>query len=149
LKGRKSLAIMVMVTSLLVVFTAGCGILKNTAKLQEYEMGDDRIPSINAVVGEERQATGVEAGITAENVQFKQYSYSSDSVTDDLQAYTQHLREIGWVVTKDYNLTQSTGEVELAKESVEDEMVLVMAIVYESEKYEVRINKLKGVLTFY
>ena len=149
MKGRKSLAIMVMVTSLLVVFTAGCGILKNTAKLQEYEMGDDRIPSINAVVGEERQATGVEAGITAENVQFKQYSYSSDSVTDDLQAYTQHLREIGWVVTKDYNLTQSTGEVELAKESVEDEMVLVMAIVYESEKYEVRINKLKGVLTFY
>jgi len=149
LKGRKNLAIMVVVTLLLVVHTTGCDILENTAKMQEYEMGDDKIPSINAVVGDERQATDVESGFTSEGVQYKQYSYMSGTVTDDLQSYTQHLKDIGWVVTKDYNLTHITGEVELAKESVEDDTVLVMAIVYETGKYEVRINKFRGTVTYY
>ena len=82
----------------------GCS---NAAKLTEYDFGTDKVPSVNAVIGEERKVTGVSTG-TENGVRYKQYTYETETMIDDLGTYYTHLSELGWIVTKDFNLADDT-----------------------------------------
>ena len=136
----------VVVSALLcaMLLLGACQILDNAAKLQEYDFGSDKVPTINAVVGE-RKVTGVETSTTNGAPQ-KQYTYSSTSVTSDLASYAQHLRDHGWIVTQDYNFYTIPGSAQLAKESADDGKVLVLSIAYENAKYAIKISKIEGTL---
>ena len=120
-----------------------CG---NAAKLTEYDFDTDKVPSVNAVIGEERKVSGVSTG-TTNGVRYKQYTYESASVTEDLTKYTTRLRDIGWLVTQDYDLTERKGEAQLAIESADSGKILVMSIAFDSGRYAIRVNKMDGDLT--
>jgi|GEM_PF-1608350 len=124
---------------------SACSILSDAAELQEYDMSGDSVKTVNAVVGE-REVTGVETGVT-NGVINKQYTYESNSVFDDLMAYTQYLRENGWNVTQDYDLNVTPGNAQLAKESADTDKILVLSIAYEDSKYAIKITKGDGTLT--
>ena len=55
---KKVISIISLILVSAVLFSA-CG---NAAKLTEYDFGTDKVPSVNAVIGEERIVTGAETG---------------------------------------------------------------------------------------
>ena len=135
-----------LIMAALTFLLCSCGMLDDAAKLTEYDFGTDKVPSINAVIGEERKVTGISTG-TENGVQYKQYTYQTSSMLEDLSAYSVHLRENGWIVTKDYNLNDGSGEMQLAIESADAGKILVISVAFEEKQYAVRINKLEGTLT--
>ena len=120
-------------------------ILGNAAKLTEYELGAEKIRSINSVIGEERKVTGVNVG-TQNGTQYKRYTYKTSSMVEDLIAYSTYLQENGWVVTQDYDLYDGNGEMKLGIESEDYGKILVMSIKFKETQYVIRISKLIGVL---
>lgn len=123
----------------------GCGAtLTDAGKLMQYELGEDIIPSITAVVGE-REVTGVETS-TDNGVASKQYTYSSTSVYDDLWAYVQKLMDDGWLVTEDIDLKVVPGSGQLGKKASEEGHILLLSFVYEDGKYTIKISKAEGTI---
>ena len=124
---------------------AGCGAaLKEAAKLSEYEIGGENIPSITSAVGE-REVTNVESS-TNNGIVSKQYTYVSASVYDDLLAYVKLLMEDGWLVTKDIDLNVVPGSGELGKKASEEGRILLISLAYEDGKYAIKVTKGKGTI---
>jgi hypothetical protein len=138
-------ATLVMVSLLLVLALAGCGaVLTDAAKLQEYDVSGDTIPSITSVVGE-REVTGVESS-TSNGVKSTQYTYVSDTVYDDLWAYVQQLMDDGWLVTKAIDLAVVPGSGELAAKSADEGKIVLLSFSYDDAGYIIKITKGKGTL---
>jgi hypothetical protein len=137
------------VVSVLLVFAlvpalAGCGVLSNAAELEQYEIGEDVIPSINSIVGE-REVTGVESS-TDNGVKVKQYTYASTSVFDDLLQFVTRLREEGWLVTQDIDLEVVPGAGELGKNSVDEGQIVLVDFSYDESGYTIKISKGEGTI---
>ena len=123
----------------------GCGAaLTDAGKLMQYELGEDIIPSITAVVSE-REVTGVKTS-TDNGVASKQYTYSSTSVYDDLWAYVQKLMDEGWLVTEDIDLKAVPGSGQLGKKASDEGHILLLSFAYEDGKYAIKISKAEGTI---
>ena len=146
MKVAKFLAILLLLVASWLLLCACGGPLSDAAKLKELDFGSDKVPTINAVLGQERKVTAVDVG-TNNGAPFKQYTYSSTSVTQDLSVFAKHLRDKGWVVVKDYNFEKIPGMASLAIESSESGKILYMSIAYEKDKYAIKVTKAKGTLT--
>lgn len=144
---KKAACCMVSVL-LILTFTlalTGCGAtLKEAARLSEYDLGDDVIPSITSVVGE-REVTGMESS-TNNGVASKQYTYVSDTVYDDLWTYVQKLMDDGWLVTKDIDLNVIPGSGQLGRNASEEGRILLLSFAYEDGKYAIKITKAEGTI---
>ena len=125
---------------------SGCGaILTDAAKLTEYEVDGETVPSISSIVGE-REVTAVDTE-TNNGVKSVQYTYKSTSVTDDLIAYLSKLQdEEGWLVTEDYDLTTVPGTAQMGKASEDEGQILILSVAYEDEAYAIKISKLEGTI---
>ena len=122
--------------------------INNAKNADEYILGNDIIKSVKAVVAE-REVTGVSSG-TSNGVSKKSVSYKSDSVYDDLVAYAGYLRgDLGFKVTRDYDLSVSPSTIELAKESVDAGQILYVVINYDNFGYTITISKGAGSLNVY
>ena len=121
--------------------------ISSASKLTEYDFGLDKIPSINAIIGEERKVTKVGSGVSTSSGQSKEYTYESASVPKDLLAYSQYLRSKDWLVTRDFNLNASNGVMELATESADKGKILVVSVAFDQKQYVVKITKADGTLT--
>ncbi|OQA48665.1 MAG: hypothetical protein BWY46_01269 [Firmicutes bacterium ADurb.Bin300] len=143
MKKNRRILFMPLCLLYVLIFT-GCGVLAEAGKLEQYEMGKDVIPSITSVVGE-RAVTGVKTSIDG-GVATKQYSYTSDSVYDDLLAYITKLMDEGWLVTQDIDLNVVPGSGELGKESSEEGKILLVSFSYDESGYEIKISKGEGTI---
>jgi len=143
---KKSLAFMAILLALISVLASGCGaILEDAAKLTEYEVDGDVVPSIGAVVGE-REVTGVKTE-TSNGAPSKQYTYASETVFDDLLTYISALREEdGWLVTEDFDLNVIPGTAQLGKASKDDGQILILSVAYEETAYAIKITKAEGTI---
>ena len=139
---RKNIAILSLILIATLLLSA-CG---NAAKLTEYDFGADKIPSVNAVIGEERKVIGVSTG-TSNGTQYKEYTYATDSMFEDLAPYLTSLIESGWIPIVDYNLNDGTGKAQLAIESADAGKILIITVKFEAKKYEIRVEKGTGTLT--
>lgn len=136
-----------MVSALLVFTLAltGCGAaLADAAKLSEYEIDGESIPSITSVVGE-REVKGVESS-TNNGVKSTQYTYVSDTVYDDLWAYVQKLMDDGWLVTQDIDLSVVPGSGQLGRNASEEGKILLLSFAYEDGKYAIKVTKAEGTI---
>lgn len=127
-----------------ITLTACGAALEDSAKLSEYEIGDESIPSITSVVGE-REVTGVESS-TNDGINSKQYTYASVSVYDDLLAYVRKLMDDNWLVTQDIDLNVVPGKRQLGKKASEEGQILLLSIAYEDSKYAIKITKAEGTI---
>ena len=143
--NKKLIAIALILSALTFLFCA-CGLFDDAAKLTEYDFGSDKVPTINSVLGEERKVTGISTG-TENGVQYKQYTYETSSMLEDLAAYSVYLQDKGWVVTQDYDLADGAGEMQFAIESADAGKILVISVAFEKTQYAIRVNKLVGELT--
>ena len=139
-----------IVIGIVVLMVVGVAVLfyatSSAEKLTEYEISGDKVASVNAVLGETRKVTGVSTG-TSNGVRHKQYTYETASVLQDLIAYSVYLRNNGWLVTKEYDLTTGGGEMGFAKESADSGKILMMSVEFEQGKYAIKITKGEGTLT--
>ena len=139
----KKVAAIIMLLTVFVLLFSACG---TAEKLTEYDFGTDKIPSVNAVLGKDLKVSGVHTG-TNNGTQYKEYTYETSTMVDDLVEYTTKLRDSGWLVIKDYNFNDGNGEAQLATTSADSGKILVVSIVFEESKYTIRISKLEGELT--
>lgn len=145
MKNRKLLVVGVLLSIAAVFILTSCNALGNAQKLQEYDFGNDRVASINSVVGE-RTVTAVGTG-TSNGVSYKEYTYNSSSVFEDLLKYTQELRNKGWIVTGAFDLNNTPGTGQLAINSADKGKILILSFLYDSGSYKIKIEKGTGDLT--
>jgi hypothetical protein len=142
--SRKATAVILLVATLALLLSA-CAAAE---KLTEYEFGTDKVPSVNAVIGESRKVTSVNVG-TSNGVPYREYTYTTNTMVDDLGQYTTFLRSRGWLATIDFNFYDGRGDAQLAINSADAGKILVMFIAFEPNRYTIRVEKLVGELTAY
>ncbi|MDR0382155.1 MAG: hypothetical protein LBH86_09230 [Oscillospiraceae bacterium] len=113
--------------------------------LETYDFGRDKVPSVTSVVGR-RTVTDVESEGKNE-FPSRQYTYQSDSVSDDLSQYIQRLQEQAWTATGvGYNLEESPGSAQFFKESADEGQILTVFITYEDNEYAIKVTKMEAIL---
>jgi len=142
------LIIIVAVTALGITaaLIVSASILNMTAEAYYFKLGGDHIPTVRLAVGEIRKVTLSQSGVS-DGAQYKQYTYKTDSVFDDLLAYSDYLRDSGWYVTMGYNLYNDSGEMQFAIDSVDSGMIVVISVAFTQTKYTVKMTKLEGSIT--
>ncbi|MCL2678640.1 MAG: hypothetical protein FWE85_06275 [Clostridiales bacterium] len=139
---RKRVLSLIALAAIFTLLLTACG---SAAKLTEYSFGTDKVPAVNAVIGEERKVRGVEIGI-ANGVRYRQYTYQSDSVLDDLLTYSLYLQDNGWLVIPEGDLYGGEGEMRLARDSADEGKILIISVEFYPGGYVIRVNKLAGSL---
>ena len=110
-----------------------------------YDFGKDEVPSITSVVGERELKSEEKEG--KNEFPSKEYTYTSDSVSDDLLQYTQLLQEQGWTAAGDgYDLKQFPGSAQFVKESVDEGQILTIYISFEENEYSIKVTKVEAVI---
>lgn len=122
-----------------------CGALEDAAELQEYDLGVDTLVSVNALIGE-REVSGY-SSFTGSSKGLE-IIYKSDTVYDDLVAYVTYLKEdMAYIHTQDMDLKQSPGGTQLARNSEDEGIAIIITIKYTDSDYTLRIEKGKGSVT--
>lgn len=145
---KKATKIALRVMACVFVLAILAGAMGCASNKEEYKLGDDVIKSVTAVVGE-RKANSVSTS-TSNGITTKSTGYLSDTVTDDLIAYTEYLRgEGGFALTQDMDLSVVPSTVHLAKESVDEGKIIMMTIEYDAFGYTIILQKGEGTLNLY
>lgn len=150
---KKSLKVVLIVVGCIVALSVIIGgiaffAVGNTANAEEYELGNDTVKSIKAVV-EKRKVVSVSTEIS-NGVETKKMEYKSDNVQEDLTKYATYLKnEAGYVLTKDMNLSLSSSTIQFGKESQDSGKILLLTIDYDPFGYTITFQKGEGTLTLY
>lgn len=150
---KKGFKILIIVICCIGVLALAAGLIAHYAtgkssNAEEYELGNDTVKSVKAVV-DKRDVSAVSTA-TKNGIKTKKITYQSDTVQDDLIKYVQYLRgEGGFDLTRDMNLSQIPGIVQLGKESEDAGKILIMTIEYDRNEYTVTLEKGKGNLNRY
>ncbi len=124
------------------------GIVSKSANMKEYKLGDDTVKSINAVVNK-RKVVSVSSS-TSNGVKSKSVEYKSSTAQGDLMKYVEYLvKDEGFVLTKDIDLSNVPATAQLGKESKDAGQILIMTIDYTNFGYTITLQKGEGTLTRY
>ena len=137
------LAVIVLVGVLLLVTNST---LSNAAKLQTYDFGSDKIPSLNSVVGE-RKVTGVRSSSSTNGTQQKDYTYETQSRDDDLDAYFEALKATGFLVLKPMDGNTLKGNMQLGIASADEGKIILIDLAWDNTKVTVQLTKGDGTIT--
>lgn len=125
--------------------TPGPATLALIGKSESYYLGDDVIPSVTAAAGV-RVVTSLET-VVDDGIPYKQYSYESDTVVEDMIAYFQCLADDGYAVTQSYDLSEMPGGARFAKESPQfPGQLILIAVNYTEAGYAVKVARERGTL---
>ncbi len=144
MKFRKIALITIILTFALAL--SSCAAMKEAAALTEYDFDTDKVSSVNAIIGAEREVTSVSTG-TSNGTQYKEYTYQTETKSDDLTAYAEYLTGAGWIPLDDFNINDSEGTGRLAIQSADEGKILIMTLTFSESEYTVRIEKGVGELT--
>ena len=148
---RKHLMPLIMIL-LLTVALSGC--TGSAGADGYYDFGNDRIPSLEKVVGKRTVVSEYAFGPLDDGTQSLTISYSSDpddekKAADDIEKYVRHLLEKenftmynaeGW-----YSLGENTA-CNFVKESADRDMMINLHISYGPQEYWMQISKTSSVM---
>jgi hypothetical protein len=121
--------------------------LNSAAKLQTYDFGEkDKIPSFNSVVGE-RKVTGVSTGSSTGGAQEKSYTYETDTLGDDLDAYVDALRASDILITKALDGNKLKGSMQLGCASADEGKIILIDLAWDNTRAVVQLTKGDGAIT--
>ena len=136
--------VVIMGVMLLVVLPAT---LNNAAKQQTYDFGEnDKIPTLNATVGE-RKVTGVSTSANVGGAQQKSYTYETQTLGDDLDAYVDALRASGILVLKALDGNKLKGSMQLGVTSADEGKIILIDLAWDNTKVTVQLTKGDGTST--
>lgn len=154
-KSKKNLIIILAIV--LVVFVGGiaaaivgiAGAVGKAGKVDYYELGDDRIPSVKLVLGEERKVTSSSTSIS-NGTTTKEYKYSVPGTEQNVEMfnYFTYLHdEDGFLKLDSIDFSGSSGTGTVARNSVDDGYCLTLEITYDTSGYTITIVKAEGTIT--
>ena len=144
-KTKKNVLCLLSICAVALLLGA-CNILGDAAKLEVYDFGSDRIPTINSVVGE-RKVTGVETGTRTGGVQYKNYTYETQTLTEDMDAYYFSLQEAGFLVTKSSDGNTLKGTLEMGCNSADEGKLILVGLAWDNTIITISIVKGEGSVT--
>ena len=150
-KGVKVLiavAAFVIVSIAVVLLIVLPATLNNAAKLQTYDLGADKIPSLNSIVGD-RKVTGVSSSAKTGGVQEKTYTYETQSLGEDWLAYHNALHEAGFLVTRSLNGNDFKGDIQYGINSADEGKAILIDLSWDNTRIAVQITKGVGEITPY
>jgi hypothetical protein len=119
----------------------------NSAKTADYyKIVDDQVPSVKKALGEERKVTGVSSSVSG-GIHTKIFDYEEASgQNSDMSEYADYLIEKDdFAFITDHDFGPAKGkEIQLAKESVDDGMIVVMQIDYDRSGYTITLMHGEG-----
>ncbi len=148
-KNNKIIYLVALVSVFVVVVLIGVYLLLSNKAPKNYTLGDDKFPSITAVVGSRNL---VETTSTTENeIVIKKYHYTKiKNVMTDLYQYIGYLMQsLNYVNTTAYDLNEESGIIQLGNESTTSGYVINIIIEYNTDEYTITIKKVPGTLTRY
>ena len=133
----------------LVTLTIVFHVLGKVANADTYELGNESISSIKAVVAKRQFVSS--SSTTKNGVLKKELEYKSSSVQEDLQKYVEYLHETeDFSFTKDMDLMVVPSTVEMARKSKTDaEKIITLTIEYDAFGYTLTFQKGKGTLNLF
>lgn len=114
-----------------------------------YVIGNDKIPSIYEIVG--KRKLSIYRAFSDNGIEKYKYKYVSiKNVSSDLSKFTSELKEnYNFAYTSDIDLSKDEGTVELSKNSVDKDKIIIIEINYNKNKYEIIISKGEGKINIY
>ena len=154
-KKKSKLPIILAILALVVVggiaaaIVGIVGAVGKPSKIDYYELGDDRVPSVKLVLGETRKvissSTSISNGTTT-----KEYKYSVPGTEQNAEmfGYFTYLHdEDGFLKLDDIDFSGSSGTGTVARNSVDDGYCLTITLKYDTSGYTVTIVKAVGTIT--
>lgn len=143
-KNINKLSIFIMMLSF-VLLLVGC--VSNKDEI--IKVGDNEVPSLYSVVGE-REITGSEKNVKTE-LKMVELTYKSGVVSqDDLVAYTEHLIDNGWLLTKEIEESQEGYIWQLGKESKKEGNIILIDVFWpELGSAKIVYREGEGTITSY
>ena len=121
----------------------------NQADQDFISIGNDKVPSVKYILGENRAITGVNSSVE-NGVIKKEIQYSvSENQQEDMTTYIIALHDdYGYKHIKDNDFSESVGvDIELAKESEDDGFIVTVRVDYDRVGYTITITRWEGALT--
>ena len=146
MKAVRGRAIFLLLLCVPMLLFCACGILQDAAKLETYDLGNDKIPSLTSVVGE-RKVSGVETGSRTGGVQYKNYTYETQTLTEDMDAYYAALLQSGYLVTKSSEGNTMKGSLELGRNSADAGKAILIGLAWDNTLITLSITKGDGTIT--
>ena len=138
------LVVVVVGVMLLVVLPAT---LNNAAKLQTYDFGEtDKIPSFNSVVGD-RNVTGVSTSASTGGAQQKRYTYETETLFKDVDAYAGALQTTGFLVLKSMEGNELKGNMQMGCPSADAGKIILVDLAWDNNRVVVQLTKGDGTIT--
>ena len=151
-KLSKKLLILIIIAAFIVVaFVAGKLATGNIAGNDFFKLGDDQIPTVKYVLGEERKITSYSTSKSG-GIQETVVKYSvSENQGDEMLEYCKALMDkYGFYNTTPYDFSGAKGSgFEFMAESVEEGYLLVATVDYDKNGYVLTYKRGKGELTVY
>ena len=136
--------LLLIISIVLIIFTSIFIIFLNKDKKGYYSIKRDNIKSITSIVGDrilKNKSTQKNNGTI-----IKKYEY--DNVKDpytDLSLYISYLKDnSNFVITKNYDLNNKNGKIQLSRYSIKKNYIIIMDISYTKDTYIIKITRGKG-----
>ena len=136
--------LLLIISIVLIIFTSIFIIFLNKDKKGYYSIKRDNIKSITSIVGDrilKNKSTQKNNGTI-----IKKYEY--DNVKDpytDLSLYISYLKDnSNFVITKNYDLNNKNGKIQLSRYSNKKNYIIIMDISYTKDTYIIKITRGKG-----
>lgn len=132
---------------LIIIIIITCIFFKNKKDDKYYVLKDDKIKSITSIVGQRKLSKKTNKKYNSTIIKSYKYNKVKDPYTD-LSKYILYLeQESNFINTKNYNLNNNKGSIQLSRYSTNKSYIIIMDIRYNSNSYTIRITRGKGKIT--
>ena len=154
-KSKKGLVIALAIIAVIVIGGIAAAVIgiagafSKPSKIDYYEMGNDKIPSVKLVLGEVRKVVSSSASIS-NGVTTKVYQYNAPAVDQGLEMsqYLTYLREEdGFLLLTDVDFNVPEASCIVGRNSVDSGYELQLQIAYNTGGYIITILKQEGEIT--
>ena len=138
----------VLIVGIILIINAVTGIVGKTAKLDYFEIGDDKIPTVKLALGEERTVANVSTSISGKvTTKTIEYEVSGSEQGNEMFDYYLCLRDDGFLTLTEIDFSGSRGTAIVGKNSVDDDYEIQLQIDYDFVGYTITIVKQPGGIT--
>ena len=138
----------IIILSMIILLSFIANLLKGKDD-KYYVLGNDKLPSINLVVGNRELASY--NNLDGDNIITKVYKYKNvEDTKSDLSSYIKVLKnDYNYLYTTEVNLSKSKGKFQLGNNSVDSNKIIIITISYDKDSYTVKLTKGDGKINPY
>ena len=136
--------LLLIISIVLIIFTSIFIIFLNKDKKGYYSIKRDNIKSITSIVGDrilKNKSTQKNNGTIIKKYEY----YNVKDPYTDLSLYISYLKDnSNFVITKNYDLNNKNGKIQLSRYSIKKNYIIIMDISYTKDTYIIKITRGKG-----